>query len=192
VRTALIAVLVVACGSAPPPPPAPPPPRPKPVEPSEPTGILAGYVDAHVLKVVAANEGAAVLLFDESSGTVLPIFIGGTEATSIDLRKRGVAPPRPLTHDLLDSMVKRLRGTLIKVQIDALRDGVFYGSVFMRVTDDSGARRILKFDARPSDALALAIGNKIPIYVAKKVFEEAGVPKDEILRQLAKPGGETI
>jgi bifunctional DNase/RNase len=191
---ALAAVIASsACGSsAPVPPPAPPVARPKPVEPSEPAGILAGYVDAHVLKVVATNEGAAVLLFDESSGTVLPIFIGGTEATSIDLRQRGVPPARPLTHDLLDTVVKRLRGTLVKVQVDALRDGVFYGSVFIRVVDDSGARRIIKFDARPSDALALAIGNKAPIYVAKKVFADAGIAKDEILRQLAKPGGETI
>jgi uncharacterized protein len=191
VRAALLAILV-ACGSAPPPAPTPPPPRPKPVEPSEPAGILAGYVDAHVMKVVAVSEGAAVLLYDETSGTVLPIFIGGTEATSIDLRMRGVPAARPLTHDLLDAMIKRLRGTIVKVQVDSLTEGVFFGSVFVRVADDSGARRILKFDARPSDALALAIGNKIPIYVAKKVFEEAGVPKDEILRQLAKPGGETI
>jgi uncharacterized protein len=162
------------------------------VEPSESAGILVGYVDAHVLKVVATGEGSAVLLYDETSGSVLPIFIGGTEATSIDLRQRGVPAVRPLTHDLLDAITKRLRGTLVKVQVDALREGVFFGSVFIRVADDSGARRILKFDARPSDALALAIGNKVPIYVAKKVFDDAGIPKDEILRQLAKPGGETI
>jgi bifunctional DNase/RNase len=184
---ALIIAMLCACGSAPPPPPAAPAPPPKPVEPSEPSGIPAGYVDAHVLKVVATSEGAAVLLFDESSGVVLPIFIGGTEATSIDLRQRGVPSQRPLTHDLLDSIVKRMRGTLVKVQIDALRDGIFFGSVFIRASG-----RIIKFDARPSDALALAIGNKAPIYVAKKVFEEAGLPKDEILQKLAKPGGDTI
>jgi bifunctional DNase/RNase len=136
--------------------------------------------------------GAAVLLFDEASSTVLPIFIGGTEATSIDLRQRGLPSPRPLTHDLLDTIVKRMRGSLVKVQVDALRDGVFHGSVFIRVADETGARRILKFDARPSDAIALAIGNKVPIYVAKKVFEEAGIAKDEILRQLQKPTGDTI
>lgn len=187
---ALIVVVAVACGSAPPPPPAPPQQNPiAPIAPSEPSGILAGYVDARIMKVVGTNEGAAVLLLDESSGVVLPIFIGGTEATSIDLRQRGVTPPRPLTHDLLDAVIKRLRGTLVKVQVDALVDGVFYGSVFVRVADP---RRIIKFDARPSDALALAIGNKVPVYVAKKVFEEAGLPKDEILQKLAKPGGDTI
>jgi hypothetical protein len=193
VRALWIAVIAVACGSSPPPPPAAPAaPRPKPAEPSEQAGLPAGYVEAQVLRVAATHEGAAVLLLDESSGSVLPIFIGGTEATSIDLRQRGVPPQRPLTHDLLDAIVKRMRGTLVKVQVDELRDGVFFGSVFIRVTDEVGTRRIIKFDARPSDALALAIGNKVPVYVAKKVLEEAGIAKDEILRQLAKPGGETI
>jgi uncharacterized protein len=185
-RAFLLAV-VVACGSAPP--PITPPttaPTPKP-EPSEPTGILAGYVDAHVLKVVATNEGAAVLLLDETTHAVLPIFVGGTEATSIDLRMRKVPSQRPLTHDLLDAVLDRLHGKLVKVQIDDLRDGIYYGSVFLRID-----RRIIKLDARPSDALALAIGNQVPIYVASRVFAEAGIPKDEILRQLSRPGEPTI
>jgi bifunctional DNase/RNase len=135
------------------------------------------------MQVVATQEGAAVLLLDETSHAVLPIFVGGTEATSIDLRMRKVAPQRPLTHDLLDSVLDRLRGKLVKVHVDELRDGIFYGSIFVRVD-----RRIIKLDARPSDALALAIGNKVPIYVARRVFAEAGIAKDEILRQLAKPG----
>jgi hypothetical protein len=184
---ALLAAVVVACGTAPPPPPVQPiAPAPRP-EPSEPSGILSGYVDAHVLKVVATNEGAAVLLLDETTHAVLPIFVGGTEATSIDLRMRKVPSQRPLTHDLLDAVLERLRGKLVKVQIDELRDGVFHGSVFLRVD-----RRIIKLDARPSDALALAIGNKVPIYVASRVMAEAGIPKDEILRQLARPGEPTI
>lgn len=184
---AVVLSLVVGCAGAPPPAPAAAPPPPPRVEPSEPSGILAGYVDAHVMQVVATSEGAAVLLLDETTHSVLPIFVGGTEATSIDLRMRKVPPQRPLTHDLLDTVLKRLRGSLVKVQVDELRDGIFYGSIFVRVD-----RRIIKLDARPSDALALAIGNKVPIYVAKPVFVEAGIPKDEILRQLAKPAEPTI
>jgi len=179
-----LALAVAACGGAPPPPPAPPPPV-RPAEPSEPTGILAGYVDAHVLRVVTVDGGAAVLLLDETTLKVLPIFIGGTEGTSIDLRMRGVPPPRPLTHDLLDAITKKLHGQLVKVQIDALRDGIFYGSVFVRID-----HRVVKFDARPSDGLALAIGNKIPIYVAAKVFASAGLSRDDVLRQLAPPTSE--
>jgi bifunctional DNase/RNase len=188
-RAFLVWAVLAGCGGATvKPPPPPPPPRPvQPAEPSEPAGILAGYVDAHVMQVVALpGEGAAVLLLDETTSLVLPIFIGGTEATSIDLRMRGTAPQRPLTHDLLDSVMKKLHGTLVKVQVDELRDGIFFGSIFVRTE-----HRILKIDSRPSDALALAIGNKVPIYVAKKVFEQAGVAKDEILRQLTPGAGPT-
>jgi uncharacterized protein len=178
---ALIATVLVACGGATVA-PAPPPPAKfiAPLERSEPVGIPDGYVDAHVMQVVERDEGGALLLLDESTQLVLPIFIGGTEAASISLRLRGVPPPRPLTHDLLDAIVKKLHAQIVKVQVDALHDGIFFGSVYLRVD-----RRVIKLDARPSDALALAIGNKVPIYVAKAVMQEAGIPKDEILRQLS-------
>ncbi|MBS1121647.1 MAG: hypothetical protein H6Q90_3875 [Deltaproteobacteria bacterium] len=178
---------LAACGGAVTPSPTPPPSPAQPSEPSEPVGIPTGYVDAHVVQVVVLPEGAAVLLLDETTLTVVPIFIGGTEAASIDLRMRGAPPQRPLTHDLLDAIMKRLHGTLVKVQVDELRDGIYFGSVFVR-----SARRVMKIDARPSDALALAIGNHVPIYVSKQVFEAAGVPRDEILRQLAPSGGQTL
>lgn len=167
-----------------PPPLAPPPPPVQPAEPSEPTGTPLGYVDAKVMQVVTLPEGAAVLLLDETTLSVLPIMIGGTEATSIDLRMRGVPAVRPLTHDLLDTVMKRLHATLVKVQVDDLHDNIYFGSIFVR-----SEHRVMKIDSRPSDALALAIGNKVPIYVAKKVFEAAGVPKDEILRQLGTSTG---
>jgi bifunctional DNase/RNase len=178
---ALIATVLVACGGATVAPAPPPPSRPPtPIERGESAGIPADYIDAHVLQVVERDEGGALLLLDESSQLVLPIFIGGTEAASISLRLRGVPPQRPLTHDLLDAIVKKLHAQIIKVQVDALHDGIFFGSVYLRVD-----RRIIKLDARPSDALALAIGNKVPIYVAKAVMQEAGIPKDELLRQLS-------
>src|SRR2546423_1345178 len=79
-----------------------------PIHRSEPAGIPDNYVDGHVLQVVERDEGGALLLLDESSQLVLPIFIGGTEAASISLRLRGVPPQRPLTHDLLDTIVKKL------------------------------------------------------------------------------------
>jgi bifunctional DNase/RNase len=185
-RAFLLWAVLAACGAAPakPLPASPPPPPVQPSEPSEPTGIPVGYVDAHVMQVVTLPEGAAVLLLDETTMTVLPIFIGGTEAASIDLRMRHAPPQRPLTHDLLDAVMKKLHGTLVKVQVDELRDGIYFGSVFIR-----SERRVIRLDSRPSDALALAIGNHVPIYVAKKVFAESGIQKDEILRQLAPATG---
>lgn len=126
-----------------------------------------------------------MLLIDEANNRVLPIFIGGTERHAIELRLRGASFVRPLTHDLLDAAVKKLRGTIVKVQIDELRPntdgegGTFHGSVYIR-----SGRRVLRLDARPSDAIALAIGNRIPIYCAEAVLGEAGMSKDELLKQL--------
>jgi hypothetical protein len=129
-------------------------------------------------KVVGLGDSAAVLLVDQGVKVALPIFIGGTEGTSIDLRLRGEKPPRPFTHDLLESMLKRLNATIVKVQVDALRDNVFHGSVFIRANG-----RVMRIDARPSDAIALAIGNRVPIYVAKKVLDEAGIDPNSLQRQ---------
>lgn len=143
----------------------------------------AGYVEVHPTKVVALEDAAALLLVDEAAGVILPIFIGGTEALSIEHRLRGTHAPRPLTHDLLDAAVKKLRGSIVKVHVDAIRDGVFHGSVHIRA-----GRRVLRLDARPSDAIALALGNRAPIYVAQEVLDGAGVPRDEILKRLSGDG----
>ena len=181
-----LVLLFAACASSAPPPPAAAP-TPVAVQPSEPTGIPAGYVDARPVEVIHLGAGAALLLLDETTDLIVPIFIGGTEAASIDLRMRGESSPRPLTHDLLDSLVKRLGGTIIKVQIDAVRDGIFIGTVFMRADG-----YVFKVDARASDAIALAIGNRVKIYVAKAVVQEAGLPRDELMRQLAPSGSGPI
>ena len=171
-------MFAIGCGAtAPPPPPAPP--RPVPVEPSEPTGIPAGYLDMHPVELVTLPEGAALLVEAEGSQLVIPIFIGGTEGMSIALRMRGEKAPRPLTHDLLDSVVHQLHGTLVKVQIDALHDDTYFGSIYVR-----DGHRVVRIDARPSDAIALAIGNRVPLYVAQSVLDQAGVDRDVIKQRL--------
>ncbi len=175
--------LTVGCGGAASPPPAPPAPVAA-EAPPDPVVKPAGYVEVHAMRVVPLDGSAALLLLDEASDVIVPIFIGGTEAASIEHRMRGTAPPRPLTHDLLDAAVKKLRGSIVKVHVDALRDGTFHGSVYIRA-----GRRVLRLDARPSDAIALAIGNRAPIYVAQQVLDEAGVPRDELLKQLPAGAG---
>lgn len=185
----VMCLMMAACaGSAPK--PVTPVAVAAPAQPDEPTevpGMPAGYVEGQVLQVADLGDGGgAVLLLDESTNRIVPIFIGGTEAASIQLRMRGEPPVRPLTHDLLDAMVKKLHASIVKVQVDELRDGIFIGSVFLR-----SGKHIYRIDARPSDAMALAIGNKVPIYIATKVIDEAGVPRDEIMRQIAPAGGPT-
>jgi bifunctional DNase/RNase len=123
-----------------------------------------------VQDVISLAEGEAVILVDAGRTTMLPIFIGGTEAVSIALRLRNQPAPRPLTHDLLDSVMRQLGGELVKVQVDRMTAGIFVGSIFVRTA--TGTRRL---DARPSDAIALAVGNRVPIYAARAVLDESGI-----------------
>lgn len=154
-------MLVAACGGA---------SRGSTTVAGEPIVVPDGYVRMLASDVISSQQGDAVLLVDAERTLILPILIGGTEAVSIALRLSSRPAPRPLTHDLLDSVIRELGGRLVKVHIDRLVAGTFIGSIFIRTGD--GTRRI---DARPSDAIALAIGNRVPIYVAKAVIDESGI-----------------
>jgi bifunctional DNase/RNase len=144
----------------------------KPRRPLPPTG----YVEMGVVAVVPTpNGGAAVLLGEAGKRVVVPIYIGGTEAHSITLRMNEERPERPLTHDLVDSVLRELGGELVKVQVDELRDEVFIGSVFVRREG-----KLIEIDARPSDAIALAMGSHVPIFVAQQVVDRAGEENPEL------------
>ena len=192
----------LGCGASAPPPerhevvtlpktaPAPPPAKSaEPAAPVEHPRATAphGYVEMVVVDMITTRNGAAVLLGQsESSQLVVPVFIGGTEALSIELRRSHDSYPRPLTHDLLDSLVRALGGQLVKVQVDELRNDVFIGSVYVR-----RGEAILQVDARPSDAIALALGNGAPIFVAQAVIDRTGQKRDEPADSAAAspPGG---
>ena len=119
--------------------------------------------------------GNVVLLFDPTGEIVVPIFIGGTEALSIQLRLAKRRYARPLTHDLLDAMLDELDVKILRAQVDTLQDNVYIGTVVLR-----RGEQIIKLDARPSDAIALAIGNQVPIYVSRQLVEKAGVKLSEL------------
>lgn len=181
-------LLAIGCGSAPPQPPpvAPvaPPPKLAVVEHSEPTEMPEGYVAMHADRVVPLPGGdVALVLADQAMERVLLIFIGGTEGQSIVFRLAAQQPIRPLTHDLLDHLLEQVHGTLVKVQVDELRDEIYFGSVFIHANG-----RVFKLDARPSDAIALAIGDHAPIYVAKAVLDVAGKSYLELQQELAASG----
>ena len=146
----------------------------------------AGYVEMKPNRVVPLQDSGALLLVDLPSNSVVPIFIGGTEAQSIMLRLDRKVFKRPLTHDLLDHLMQQLHATLVKVQIDELQDegdgGTYIGSIFVRANG-----RVFKLDARPSDAIALAIGAHVPIYVARSVIDKTGMKWDELLKEIETP-----
>lgn len=132
------------------------------------------HLEMTVAAVAATEQGSkVVMLVDGTDKVALPIFVGASEALSIELRLHKERYQRPLTHDLLDSVMHKLGGQIEKVHVDELRDNVYIGAVFVRQ-----GRKISEIDARPSDAIALALGAEAPIFVARKVVEAAGVRKD--------------
>ena len=123
-----------------------------------------------------ATGGAYAILLKELDGNRrLPIIIGAFEAQAIALEIEGIKPPRPLTHDLLKITIDNLGASIIEVIVDELKENTFYAKIIMEVSALTN-----EIDARPSDAIALAVRAQCPIYVAEAVMDSAGfVPSDE-------------
>jgi uncharacterized protein len=129
-------------------------------------------VDILGLSTSPSAGGAYALILKEVNGMRrLPIIIGAFEAQSIALEIEGIKPPRPLTHDLIKTIIDTLGVSLNDVFINELRDGTFYA----RLNVDSQ-----EIDSRPSDAIALAVRYGVPIFVSGKVMDEASfVPEGD-------------
>jgi bifunctional DNase/RNase len=121
---------------------------------------------------VPGGDGAAVALAVDDGAKVVPIFIGPVEAAAIDRAERGLRPPRPLTHELMADLLAAAGGAVDRVVIDDLRDGVYYATVSLR---RHGGDRVW-VDARPSDALALALRQRVPILLGPAVVASAADP----------------
>lgn len=124
-------------------------------------------VELATVAVVPGTNAPVVLLREPESGATVPIFIGPVEARAILLALRGVDSPRPMTHDLLQSVIDSLSGTLEGVVVDALRDNTYHGALEIRIDAD---RPLIRVDSRPSDALALAARTGASIRVAPDIL----------------------
>src|SRR2546426_7231850 len=114
------------------------------------------------------NSGTPiVILKDVQSDTMLPIWVGAYEANAIALEIEKIAPPRPMTHDLLRNLIVELGIEVERVVVTSLRDNTFFAEIKMRMSD--GNEMVL--DARPSDAIALALRADCPIYVDEEVIK---------------------
>jgi len=123
-----------------------------------------------------STGGAYAILLKEINGNRrLPIIIGAFEAQAIALEIEGIKPPRPLTHDLLKQITDNLGATILEVVIDDLRENTFFAKIIFEVSALTN-----EIDARPSDAIALAVRAQAPIFVAESVMEVAAfVPSEE-------------
>jgi hypothetical protein len=131
------------------------------------------------------SQHRIVILKDVRSDRYLPIWIGPCEADAITVELQEVEVSRPLTHDLLKSVVTDLGAEIVHIVISDLRNDVFYARI---VADQNGRR--LEIDSRPSDAIALAVRVHVPIYVEESVMERAAnTPEQEVDGEAT--GGET-
>uniref|UniRef100_A0A7C2EI75 Bifunctional nuclease family protein n=1 Tax=Ammonifex degensii TaxID=42838 RepID=A0A7C2EI75_9THEO len=114
-----------------------------------------------------------LLLSDETEHKMLPIWIGPFEAHSIALALEGASLGRPLTHDLLKSICDQAGTRVASVIINDVRDGTYYAELHLKIND-----REVIVDARPSDAIALALRTVTPIYISEKVADYALTPEE--------------
>ncbi len=132
-----------------------------------------GKVKLNVLGISYSQtqSGAYALVLSEEEGKRrIPIIIGGFEAQSIAIQIEGLTPPRPLTHDLFLNFAKSYAIEIIEVQIYKLEEGVF----FSKLHCDNGKKEVY-IDARTSDAIALALRFKCPIYTTEEIIDKAGI-----------------
>jgi bifunctional DNase/RNase len=130
-----------------------------------------GFVAVEVVGVrVEMPSNSPIVLVRGPGDMLLPIWIGPNEAAAIAMALQGVTAPRPLTHDLFMATLQQLGAPLRSVRITRLDEGVFYGELVL------GEDASTIVDARPSDAIALALRAGAPVLVADDVLAEAGVP----------------
>jgi hypothetical protein len=109
-----------------------------------------------------------VILKDKEGDRVLPIWVGIFEANAIALQIENITTPRPMTHDLLKNVLNDLEARVQKIVVSELRDNTFYAMIYINKNEN-----ILAIDSRPSDAIALALRTKSPIFVEESVVESA-------------------
>ena len=143
----------------------------------------------NIANVSLSNMGFVVFLRGgtDADKRTLPIFIGATEAQSIALYLDRVSVPRPLTHDLLKTVMDNLECRMKRVEICALRENTFFAKLIL---EWNGVES--EIDARPSDAIALALRFTAPVYVAEEVMEAAGVMLDETAGTNAEPPSQRL
>src|SRR4026209_2660786 len=109
-----------------------------------------------------------IIIRDEDGQRVLPIWVGASEANAIALQIENITTPRPMTHDLLRNVIHDLKAEIRKVVVSDLKDNTFYALIHLEVNGEP-----LAVDARPSDAIALALRARAPIFVEDRVIDTA-------------------
>jgi bifunctional DNase/RNase len=115
---------------------------------------------------MVTNSPVVILAASDSSDRLLPIWIGHYEALAIAMELSGVSSRRPLTHDLLKSVISNMGGKVMRVEVTELKEQTFYAKIHIQMNGSD-----VEVDARPSDSIALALKAKVPLFVAEELFE---------------------
>lgn len=139
------------------------------------------------VRVSLTNQQRIIVLKEKVSERFLPIWIGPYEAEAITLALQELEVARPQTHDLIRNILAGLKARLVRVEVSALREDVYYGNLVIEVNEE-----IVMVDSRPSDALALAVRYHVPILVAAEVLDQASIlPETDIQDGIGSEGEET-
>ena len=122
------------------------------------------------VRLDAAGNSPVVLLADKEGKKALPIWVGLLEANAIDKELRNNTSPRPMTHDLLYSILAQAHVKVKEVRIVDIKNNIYYATLFLTIN-----KGVVEIDARPSDAIVIALKSKIPILVSAKILEAQGI-----------------
>ena len=127
-------------------------------------------VEAELSRIIIneASDQQIIVLKEREGQRSFPIIIGTVEVFAIDRRLKGIKPPRPMTHDLLDRVIEGLGAKIKKIVITDLKFHTFYATLYLSLNG-----RTVEVDCRPSDAIALSVKSNTAIYVSDHVFEKA-------------------
>lgn len=118
--------------------------------------------------IISEMQDSQVIYLKEVDGErEFPIQIGSSEAFAIDRRLKGIPSPRPMTHDLLASVIEQLNGDIERIEVNNLQDSTFFAKIYIRQNG-----KLIEIDSRPSDAIALGVATNVPIFVAEHVLEQ--------------------
>jgi bifunctional DNase/RNase len=122
------------------------------------------------VRLDAIGQNPVVLLADKEGKKALPIWIGLMEANTIDRELRNLSSVRPMTHDLLHSILNEVQAKVKEIRIVDLKDSTYYATLYLKLN-----KGVIEIDARPSDAIIIALKSKVPILVSAKILGEQGI-----------------
>ena len=151
------------------------------------SGSMLISVSVDRVTLDTATNRFVVVLKDDEKNRWLPIVVGSTEAQAIALQLEKVEPPRPLTHDLMKNLLESIDVRISRVIVSDLRENTYYAQIGLQL---NGKKR--EIDARPSDAIALALRMKAPIFVEEDVMKKAAVSDRQEAKEREIPAGERL